>query len=279
VTTAVDAAEVDLGTVVRVLWSQRYVILLLALLGGGVAAALALAATVIYRAEAVIVPAHDDSMAGSSSLASRFGGIASLAGVNLAGSSEGTEGHAVLQSRRLVEEFIKRHGPPEKIFSHDKKPPTLWSAVRQFQGDVLVIREDKTDGLTRVSIDWTDPVVAAAWANDVVALCNELVRTRALNEAKRNIDYLNEQIAKTNVIEVRRVMYNLIESETKTLMLANGRIEYAFKVVDPAVPPEMRISPRRTMMVLAGLVLGGLLGCFAAFLRWQLRRRSSTDPL
>jgi uncharacterized protein involved in exopolysaccharide biosynthesis len=75
---------------------------------------------------------------------------------------------------------------------------------------------------------------------------------------------------------LRRVIYNLIENETKTLMLANAREEYAFAVVDPAVPPELRISPRRRVMVLVGLMLGLVLGTLAAFAlnaRTQLRAR------
>jgi hypothetical protein len=40
------------------------------------------------------------------------------------------------------------------------------------------------------------------------------------------------------------VLYNLIESETKTLMLANARVEYAFTVVDPAVVPGATCQPQ-----------------------------------
>jgi uncharacterized protein involved in exopolysaccharide biosynthesis len=62
-------------------------------------------------------------------------------------------------------------------------------------------------------------------------------------------------------------MYNLIESETKTLMLANARAEYAFTVVDPAVVPEERVSPRRTLMVLSGLFIGMVVGVLIAWVR------------
>ena len=99
-----------------------------------------------------------------------------------------------------------------------------------------------------------------------MALTNELIRTRALDDATRNIAYLNSHIAQTTVLEVQRVMYKLIENETKTQMLASGRLEYAFTSVDPAVPPELRISPQRTLIVLGGVVLGLVIGCVVAFL-------------
>jgi len=61
------------------------------------------------------------------------------------------------------------------------------------------------------------------------------------------------------------VIYNLIESQIQTLMLANARDEYAFTVVDPAVAPETRTSPRRKLIVLSGGALGVFFGVLAAF--------------
>jgi LPS O-antigen subunit length determinant protein (WzzB/FepE family) len=74
------------------------------------------------------------------------------------------------------------------------------------------------------------------------------------------------------------VMYKLIESETKTLMLANGRKDYAFAVIDSAVAPEIRTSPRRTLMVLLGTVLGFFVGVMISLARdaW-VRRRQRTE--
>jgi hypothetical protein len=106
-----------------------------------------------------------------------------------------------------------------------------------------------------------------------VALANELIRTRVLEESSRNIGYLNRQLARTSELELRQVMYGIIESETKTLMLASGRAEYAFQIVDPAVPPEIRVRPHPALMVLVGTSLGTLIGIVAAFVLDGLRRR------
>ena len=69
--------------------------------------------------------------------------------------------------------------------------------------------------------------------------------------------------------------YSLIENETKDLMLASVKPEYAFAVVDPAVPPEVRASPRRTLMVLLSIALGLVLGAVIAFARNALRQQRS----
>jgi LPS O-antigen subunit length determinant protein (WzzB/FepE family) len=114
--------------------------------------------------------------------------------------------------------------------------------------------------------------VASRWANDFVGLANTLLRERAIQESTRNIEFLNKQLAQTTVVEIQHVMNQLLENETKNLMLAHGRLDYAFTVVDPAVPPEQRFSPRRTLMVISGLFIGGFFGSLIAWARKALRR-------
>jgi LPS O-antigen subunit length determinant protein (WzzB/FepE family) len=72
-------------------------------------------------------------------------------------------------------------------------------------------------------------------------------------------------------------MYDLIGSETKTLMLANARIDYALRVVDPAVTPEARVRPKRKLMVLTGVAIGLFLGCLFVFARDTVRRQLARD--
>jgi len=183
-------------------------------------------------------------------------------GVNLGGPA--TDGSAVLKSRTLVEEFIKQNQLLPVLYPNSERPPTLWFGVNTFRS-LLSIRDDPRAGLITISVDWNDPVVAANWANGFASLANEVSRGREIRNAERNIAYLNQQLQKTNVVEMQRVLYNLIEAETNTLMLANAREEYAFTVVDRAVPPEGRISPKRKVMVVFGTMFGLFLGVVFAF--------------
>jgi uncharacterized protein involved in exopolysaccharide biosynthesis len=273
-----DDDEIDFAAVARVLWGHKVVIALACVLCGLVAAGLAFSATPIYRAEVVVTEVHDRGMSGTSPLANQLGGLASLAGVNLtANSGKSQEAAAVLESRHLIEEFIKRSDLVPVLSQNAKRPLTVWRAVKQFKGDVLAIRRDLRRGVTTVAVEWTDPVTSARWANGFVALANELIRSRALAESNRNIVYLNDQIAHTNVIELRKVMYDIIESETKSLMLANGRVEYAFEVVDPAVPPEVSVRPHRALMILVGVALGLLIGAMTALIVDRTLRHKRAD--
>lgn len=273
--TAVADDGLDLAALWRIVWSRKYLIVATALGCALIAVVLALTATEMYRAEAVITDAQGETIGGGGGgLMSQLGGLAGLAGINIGELAGAHEAKALLKSRRLVEEFIRRENLLPQLFPNPstKRPPTVWLGVERFRRNVVSIREDIRNSVTTVSVTWTDPAAAAAWANGLVRLANQLMRDKAIQEAQRNIDYLNAQVAKTEIVEVQRVMYSLIESETKKLMLANARTEYAFAIVDPAVKPEQRVSPQRTLMVILGGLLGGVLGVAAAFVLHLMRR-------
>ena len=267
--------EFDIVDLCRVAWAHKRFVGATAFVTTLIALVLALTAIPSYRADVVVTLVEDTSLGGGQSLASQFGGLASLAGVGLGTAGPDREHQAVLESRHLIEEFVKRNGLQPLLQGKTPKPLVLWTAVEIVKRSVLEIHSDKLKGTTTISMEWTDPVTAARWANAFVALANELVRTKARKDSSRNIDYLNEQVAKTNVVELQRVMYILIESETKALMLANARVEYAFTVVDPGVVPAVRSSPKRTLMVASGFAIGLVIGVLTAWIRNKFKRKSA----
>jgi len=272
------ANEIDFVAIFWIVWRRKLLVSAVAIVSGLVAVYLAFTAIPIYRATVVVTEVHDVALGGANSLSSQLGGLASLAGVNIGANGPNVENKAVLESRGLIEEFVKRNDIVPLMKINAKLPNHPWFAVEQFKRNVLDLRDDKMKSTTTVTIDWTDPAVAAQWANGFVALANELLRNRAVRESTQNIGFLNKQIAQTSVVEVQRVMFNLIETETKKLMLATGRTEYAFAVVDPAVPPAVRVSPRRTLIVLSGLLIGGVLGSIVAMILNFRSNRAAVRP-
>jgi len=268
--------DIDFVAIIGTIWRRKLLVATFAIIGGLVALFFALTAIPIYRAEVVITPAHDTALGGSGSLATQLGGLASIAGVDISANGPNVENTAVLESRDLIQEFVKRNGVVPLMNINPRLTNPLWFAVERFKKDVLVIHNDKMKGITTITVDWTDPAVAARWANDFVSMANDMLRERAVRDSTRNIAFLDRQIAQTKEIEVQRVMSSLIESETATLMLASGRTEYAFTVVDPAVVPQVRASPRRTLRVLSGLTIGGILGAIAAIIL-NFRDKRATD--
>jgi len=263
-----DTGDIDFARMWRVIRGSKYLILTSAIVCTGIAAAFAWTITPIFRAETVITAVRNGGMGQMGNQLGGLANIASLAGVNLdSGSSADREAKAVLQSRSLVQEFITNNNLIDILTPHGAKRPTMWFAVKDFKEGVLSFREDKHTGLVTIDVDWEDPAVAAKWANGFVALANERLRTRAIDEATRNIAFLDAQIPQNSAVEVQRSIYNLIESETKTLMLANVRREFAFTVIDPAVAPERKYRPHRSLYVLFGWCFGFAIGVLAAYWR------------
>ena len=162
---------------------------------------------------------------------------------------------AILKSKSFVIDFIKEENLypilfPE-IWDHDKNQwkmvgdepgPSILKISKAFLG-CLSVSQDKKAGLVTLSIEFENPELATQWANKLVIKINTYLREQAVKESKDSIAYLTNQLKKTNKVELQQVLFNLIESQTKTIMLANVREEYAFKVIDPAIVPDTRINP------------------------------------
>jgi uncharacterized protein involved in exopolysaccharide biosynthesis len=268
--------EIDLVELWWIIWDRKYLVAATTVIFTALALFYAFTATPIFRASVIVTQVHDTTgLGGGSELGGSVGGLASLAGIDLGADSADLERQAIMQSRHLIEEFVQRKDvlPLLRANAKGAAAGTVWKLVERFRRTVLDIQEDKIKGTMTITMDWADPAVAARWANEFVALANELVRNKAIADASRSVDYLNQQIEHTNSVDVQRVMYNLIEAQTKTLMLANGRIEYAFTIVDPAVTPEVRVRPWRSLMAATGVVLGFLFGSLFAWVRVRFARQ------
>ena len=93
----------------------------------------------------------------------------------------------------------------------------------------------------------------------------------------QNLAYLNTQLQKTAVADMQSTFYKLIEEQTKSLMLAEVQEEFIFKVVDPAVVPEQKDSPKRALICVLGTLLGGMMGVAIVLVRFAFRKEETED--
>lgn len=282
--------EIDLFELWDILWAGKLLILACTFVASVVAISYALVATEVYEAKVVLLPADEEKGGGLSALAGQFGGLAALAGVNLPSAGGGTSAEAieVLKSRRFtlayIEEnnllpvlFAKEWDRENKVWlnSSQDEQPTLLQANELFSKEVRSVSTDKKSGVVTLTIRWTTPQLAALWANDLAVRLNSEMRERAVEDATRSINYLNEQLQQTSIVELQEAIYRLIEAQTKSIMLANVREQFAFKVIDPAVVPEKPVEPKRSLIAVLGFMLGGMVGVLAVFLRHAIRNRNA----
>ena len=254
-----------------------------------VAVAFAFLSKPVYRAETVLLPVtQDGDMSLLASMASQFGALGSLAGIDVGGDSEKEKALATMRSRALTNAFIESHGLLPRIFEDDwdatsakwdldpDEVPTMWEAQKEFDENIRFIVENRRTGLVTLAIEWRDPDEAAKWANDLVGLVNRTIRERVIAESKKSLVYLNKELESTHAVEVRQAIFKLAESQARKIMLANVRSDYAFQVIDPATPPDLDdfVRPQRAILILAGL-LGGIAVALSVVLVIGSMRRSA----
>jgi uncharacterized protein involved in exopolysaccharide biosynthesis len=232
-----------------------------------------------YRADVVVAPAEGGAGVGD---LGGLGGLASLAGINLPGGTgkKSQEALEYLKSRAFASGFIQRHSLLPVLFarrwdsskSQWRDPadaPTIAEGVNKFIKQVTLIVEDKHTGMITVSVMWGDRVAAAAWANEMVAEADGALRERAITEQNRSVEYLRSEAAQTNTVEISNAISKLTETELKNAMVARTRDAYAFKVIDPAVPPDPKdyFSPNRPLIVATTAFFGFIVGVLIAAMR------------
>jgi uncharacterized protein involved in exopolysaccharide biosynthesis len=150
--------------------------------------------------------------------------------------------------------------------------PDIRDAVEVFDQNVRSVSENSETGLVTLAIEWTEPELAARWANLLVARLNNRMRQRALVEAESNLTYLRTELSKTTVVALQQSIGRLLEVELEKVMLARGNEEFAFRVIDRAQAPKERSRPRRTQMVVLSTFAGWVLAMLVVFANHAVRR-------
>lgn len=294
--------EIDLRELFSAIWKGKWLIIVISCISAVIAVIYALSLPNIYKSEALLAPAAEQKSAG---LSGQLGGLAALAGVSL-GSGAGVDKTAlaieVIKSRDFLGRFIEQriqlqdlmavkswdlstntlyyetelYDPQQQKWLRDVKPPRQAkpSAQEAYKKllELLTVNQDPTTGMVKLSIEHISPYIAQSWVQMLIADLNLEMKKRDIDEAEKSIAYLQQQITQTTIADLRTALYSLIEEQTKTLMLANVRDEYVFKIIDTPLVPEEKMGPARAMLVILITFLGGFVGIVAAILRQQLRQ-------
>ena len=282
----------------QVLWRGKWIVsafFFIALLAG---ALYALNKPNLYQAEVLLAPTSSDGQGGLGRFAGQLGGLASLAGVSLpsGGADKTTVALEVLQSRVFLKDFIHNNAlevpltaatgwnPLTNELTIDPKiydsaagewgtgadgrslRPTDWELVNQFRNTVLSVRKDDRKGLVTLTVSFYSPDLASRWATALVSSINETMRIQDVEQAQGRISYLENKLQETTLADMQQVFFQLIESETRTVMLASAQPEYVLQTIDPAVTPEEKSGPNRKAIVAAAGAGGLVLGVIAVFL-------------
>lgn len=286
--------EIDLRELLATLWRGKWVVILFTAVVAVAGVVFAINQPNVYKSSVLLAPAQSEGSAPI--IGGQLGGLASLAGINLnRGNTDKTVlAREVLLSRAFLTDFIHRHNLSVPLIAGERwdidggqwvldrsvfdtetqswrvndqgesLEPTDWDLVNAFR-EMLNVAEDKTTGMVTLSIKSLSPQMAKEVATELVRDINEHMREEDIRDAESRISYLESKLGETSIAGMQEVFYQLIENETRTVMLAHAQQEYVFKTIDPAVIPQEPSEPNRALIAVVAAVLGGLLGIFAVF--------------
>ncbi|RAJ93641.1 Wzz/FepE/Etk N-terminal domain-containing protein [Aliidiomarina maris] len=302
--------EIDLRELFSILWKGKWIIIAVTFVFAVGSVIYALSLPNIYAAEAKLAPTKEAQGSGLGNMGGQLGGLASLAGINM---PQGQVDNArlaqeILRSRAFITNFVQErevlpdlmaveswhpisgevtydyeiYNPETQTWVREVEPPkqpkpTAWEFVDEFR-DIMNLTEDTTTGVLTLRIEHLSPVIAKQWVDWLIEDINNEMRRRDIEEAQRSISYIERELENARLANTQQVYSSLLEQQTQTIMLANVRPEYVYRVIDPAVVPEQRAKPSRALIAIVGTFLGGFLSLFIVLLLNVIRKGNEDSP-
>jgi uncharacterized protein involved in exopolysaccharide biosynthesis len=213
-----------------------------------------------YRAEAVVIPVHNNS---AGLLGGLVGGSA-LGALGIGSNVDKNEPIQIISSFDLLKRFIDEQKllpilcdaraikcPGAPVTDSIAQERMMNSAVELFQKRILSVTETTITGVVHVSVIWYDRYLAAAWCNGLIDLTNKTIQDRAEEIAETRVKYLQQEYAQTSVVPLQSAVSTILVNEMTKKLDAATRPEYAWRILNRAPPPDDRFPARPLKSVLA----------------------------
>ena len=291
--------EIDLRELFYVLLEGKRIIVSLTAFVSIVGVIYSLSLPNIYESKAMLVPVNSSS--GISGALKGYSGLAGLAGISLpSGGDEGNSEKAIqkISSLSFFENNILTNiylpdlmavsswnyktnilTFDDSIFNTNSNAwirdysypqqqiPSAQESFEVFKTEHLSLSEDKKSGFIILAIKHQSPFIAKQWVELVVNEINAFYREKDKSESEKSVSYLNKQISMTGLSEIKQVIAELLQEETKKLTLIEANQYYVFDYIDPPAVMEEKSDPNRALICILSALLSGILSIVLVLIR------------
>jgi len=291
--------EIDLRELFYVLLEGKWIIVSLTVFVSVIGVIYSLLLPNIYESKAMLIPVNSSS--GISGALGSYSGLAGLAGISLpSGGDEGNSPKAMQKISSLS--FFENNILPninlpdlmavkswnsktntlafdESIYNTSSNTwirdysypqqqiPSAQESFKVFKTEHLSLNEDKKSGFITLSIKHQSSFIAKQWVELVVNEVNAFYRQKDKLESEKAVSFLNQQISMTGLSEIKQVLAELLQEETKKLTLIEANKYYVFDYIDPPAVMEKKSEPKRALIYILSALLGGILSVLFVFIR------------
>lgn len=160
-----------------------------------------------------------------------------------------------------------------KVRKKNDDVPDVMDGLRKLE-DIITVKNNLKENTITVTVDYPDPEMAAKMVDYLLDALNENMTGESRRVAKINKDYLEDQINKNSDPFIKQKIYFLIAQQIETMMMAEVKENFAFKVLDPPIVPDKKIKPKRALMVVLSFVVALFIGVFIAFFKEYLEKNN-----
>jgi LPS O-antigen subunit length determinant protein (WzzB/FepE family) len=262
----------------------------------------------IYESKALLVPVNSSS--GITGALGGYGSLAGLAGISLPASDDVGNSKKAIQKISSLSFFennimpniflpdlmaIKSWNSNTNTVVFDKniynvnsntwirdysypqqQIPSAQETFEVFRTEHLTLSEDKKSGFSTLSVKHQSPFIAKEWAELIVNEVNSFYRQKDKLESEKAVSYLNEQISMTALSEIKQVLAQLLQEETKKLTLVEANEFYVFDYIDPPAVMELKSEPSRAVICILSALLGGMLSIVFVLIRHYFLNKKTT---
>lgn len=300
--------EIDLREIFDVLWQGKWIIFSLTAFISIIGVIYSLHLPNIYQSKAVLV-----SVNSSDGISGAFKGYSTLAGIagisfpsvsdkgNAAKAIEKIGSLSFFENNLLANIYlpdlmaVKSWDSQTNTLAYDEsiydtstntwvreysypqqQIPSAQESFEKFKTRHLNLNEDNKSGFITLSINHQSPFVAKQWTELVVNEVNAFYRQKDKLETEKAVSYLNQQISMTGFSEIKQVLAELLQEETKKLTLIEANQYYVFDYIDPPAVMEKKSEPKRALICILSTLLGGMMGILFVLIRYYAMKQKVT---